>query len=66
MYKSSSHNTFTNASAPSFRMAKIKTMFDSINVVVGSEEKIFEEVFVTGVLPNNRVVKFKKSSLEFV
>ena len=50
---------------PKFRSAKISTMFDNIRVVVGSDESIFEETYVTGVLPNNRIVKFKKSALEF-
>jgi len=49
-----------------FRLAKIPLMFDNIRVIIDSDEKIFEEVYVTGLLPNNRVAKFKKASLEFV
>lgn len=65
MFKSAV-NINTVSEMPKFRLAKIKTMFDSIKVVVGSDEHIFEEVYVTGVLPNDRVCKFKKSALEFV
>ena len=50
---------------PEFKMAKIPAMFDSIRVINDSEELIFEDTFVTGVLPNNRVVKFKKSELVY-
>jgi transcription initiation factor TFIIIB Brf1 subunit/transcription initiation factor TFIIB len=49
-----------------FRRAKVPHMFDNIRVVLGSDEKIFEETYVTGIMQNNRVVKFKKSSLEFL
>lgn len=40
-------------------------MFDNIKVLNNSEEDIFEDVFVTGVLENGRVLKFKKSTLEY-
>lgn len=48
-----------------YRMANIPLMFDNIRVVVGSEENIFEETYVTGILTNNRRVKFKRSALVF-
>lgn len=58
---------------PTYRNAKVLQVFDSINtydnvrVIVGSEEEIFEETFVTCLLAsNNRVIKFKKSVLEFL
>lgn len=58
---------------PTYRMAKVLKMFDSINtydnvrVIDGSDEEIFEETYVTCVLAiNNRVVKFKKNVLEFL
>jgi len=53
--------------APSltFRMAGVPKQFDKIRIVVGSEETIFNECFMTGLLENNRVVKFKKETLVF-
>lgn len=51
---------------PKFREGKIPHVFDSIRVVVGSEEVIFEETYVTAVIGKDRVVKFKKSAVEFV
>ena len=48
-----------------YRNASIPKMFDNIKVVIGSEESIFEDTYVTGILKNNRIVKFKKSTLVF-
>lgn len=48
-----------------YKMAKIPFMFDNIRVIDESDEKIFEDTYVTGVLPNDRVVKFKKDALSF-
>lgn len=50
---------------PRYRIAKVPLMFDDIKVFIDSEETIFEETYVTGMLDNNRVVKFRKASLEF-
>lgn len=50
---------------PSFRLASVPNIYDNIKVIVGSEETIFEDTYVVGVLTNNRVVKFKKSSLVY-
>jgi hypothetical protein len=55
----------SHAQVPTFRMAAVPKQFDSIRIVVGSEENIFNETFVTGLLTNNRVVKFKKETLVF-
>lgn len=49
-----------------YRMANIPNQFDNIRVINGSDEKIFDDIFVTALLQNNRIVKFKKSSLEFL
>lgn len=51
---------------PKFREGKIPHMFDSIKVVIGSEEVIFEETYVTAIVGKDRIVKFKKSAVEFV
>jgi hypothetical protein len=56
---------------PEVRMARVKQMFDSVRfdtvkVIVGSEEDIFEETFVTAIVGVNRVVKLKKSVLEYL
>jgi hypothetical protein len=49
-----------------FRNAKIVKQFENIQVVDGSEEVIFNEVYVTAILSNDRICKFRKSTLEFV
>lgn len=56
---------------PEVRLARVKQMFDSVGfdnvrVIVGSEEDIFEETFVTAIVGTNRVVKFKKSVIEYL
>ena len=48
-----------------FKIAKVPNMYDNIRIVEGSEESIFETTYVTGLLTNNRVVKFRKDTLEF-
>ena len=50
---------------PKFRTAHIPDQYENIRVVVGSEETVFEETYVTGVLTNNRIARFKKSALVF-
>lgn len=50
---------------PKFVKASIPFQHEGIQVVVGSEESIFEETYVTGVIGTNRVAKFKKSTLVF-
>jgi len=47
-----------------FSFAKVEKQFDNIKVVNGSEEIIFNETYVTGLL-NNRPVKIKLSALTF-
>lgn len=65
MFKNSIKTNQNIGDVIKYRSAKIPFLFDDIKVVIGSEEDIFEEKYVTGLLPNNRVVKFKMSSLEF-
>lgn len=48
-----------------FRNAKVPLLHDNIKVLLGSEEDIFAETFMTCLVSNNRIVKIKKSSLEF-
>jgi hypothetical protein len=48
-----------------FKIAQVPQMFDNIRVVEGSEESIFNTTYVTGLLTNNRVVKFRKDTLVF-
>lgn len=45
--------------------AKIPKLYDNIRVIVGSEETIFSDVYMTGSVFNNRLVKFKKEMLVF-
>lgn len=48
-----------------FRFARMPEQYDNIRVIKGSEETVFNEVYVTGLLTNNRVVRFNKSALVF-
>ena len=48
-----------------FQSAKMPDHYDNIRVIVGSEETLFNEVYVTGLLVNNRMVRFNKSALVF-
>ena len=51
--------------ASHFQSARMPDQFDNIRVLKGSEEMVFNEVYVTGLLTNNRVVRFNKSALVF-
>ena len=48
-----------------FRSARMPDQYENIRVLKGSEETVFNEVYVTGLLVNNRVVRFNKSALVF-
>lgn len=50
---------------PKFMNAKVPDQFDNIKIVVGSEELVFNETYVTGVLTNNHIARFKKNTLVF-
>lgn len=50
---------------PKFRMASVPKCFDNIRVIEGSDELIFQETYVTVMLANDRVAKFKKNTLVF-
>lgn len=48
-----------------FKTARLPKMYDNIKVAMGTEETIYDAVYITGVVNGNRKVKFLKSSLEF-
>ena len=50
---------------PTFVNAKIPNQFDDIKIIVNSEETVFEETYMTGVISNNRIARFKKNMLVF-
>lgn len=63
-----SFNYTGNASAfdsPKFINAKIPNQFEDIKIVVDSEETVFEETYMTGIISNNRIARFKKNVLVF-
>jgi hypothetical protein len=65
------NNRNVKPALPEVKLARVKQMFDSlrfdtVKVIVGSEEEIFEETFVTAIVGENRAVKFKKSVLEYL
>ena len=47
------------------RKASVPKLYDNLQVIVGSEEKIFDQVYMSAVMPNKRVCKFLKNSLSF-
>lgn len=67
-----SQNKTKQQRAPVLKLARVSKSFDThdmfkhVGVIVGSDEEIFEETYMTCVVDNNRVVKFKKSVLEYV
>jgi hypothetical protein len=65
MLKNSVSTTPTIGQINQYRLAKVLNQFDNVRVVVGSEESIFNEDYMTGLVGQNRVVKFKKSALVF-
>ena len=48
-----------------FVQASIPKLYDNLQVIVGSEEKIFDLVYMSAMMPNKRVCKFLKESLSF-
>lgn len=50
---------------PKLREARIPHMYDSIRVVVGSDEVIFDETYVTAIIGADRFVKFKKAAVQY-
>ena len=48
-----------------FHIASVPDQFKDIRVILGSDEVIFQDTYVSGMLANNRIVKFKKSTLVF-
>ena len=65
MLKNSVSTTPTIGNILQYRLAKVLNQFDNVRVVIGSEESIFNEDYMTGLVGQNRVVKFKKSALVF-
>lgn len=59
------HEQTKQLSELKFRSARVPHMFDNVRVLVGSDEDIFEETFVTAIIGKSRVIKLKKSSLEY-
>lgn len=49
---------------PKFRLANITNQYKDVKVFTDSEENIFNEIYMV-CLVDNRLVKFKKSILEF-
>lgn len=51
--------------AAKFVNASIPKLYDNLQIIVGSEEKIFDLVYVSAMMPNQRICKFLKESLSF-
>lgn len=48
-----------------FIQASIPKLYDNLQVIEGSEEKIFDLVYMSAMMPNKRICKFLKESLSF-
>jgi len=46
--------------------ARLPGVYKHLLIIAGSEEEIFDEKFVSGYLPNNHLVKVRKSALEYI
>lgn len=49
-----------------WRNAKVTNLFERIKVLSDSDEQIQEDTFVTVKMENGRLVKIKKSAVEYV
>ena len=47
------------------KFAKVKNQYDRVSVLLGTEEVICGDTYMTTLVDNKRVVKFKKSALDF-
>lgn len=48
-----------------FVSASIPKLYDNLQVIVGSEEKLFDVTYMSALMPNKRICKFLKESLSF-
>jgi hypothetical protein len=48
-----------------FVQASIPKLYDNLQIIVDSEENIFDQIYMSALMPNQRVCKFLKESLSF-
>jgi hypothetical protein len=65
MFKSAISTVPTIGDLPRYKEAKVNPLGETIRVIVGSDELIFGESYVSGMF-RNRVVKFRQSALEYL
>lgn len=58
-------NPLSNKSYSRVRFARVTNQFDKVSVYIGSEEIICGETYMSTLVDNKRLVKFKKSALDF-
>jgi len=54
-----------NLNGFNYRMASVPNQYDNVKVIDGTEEKIYDKVYVSAVVQNNRLVKLLKESVKF-
>jgi len=54
-----------NLSGFNYRLASVPNQYDNIKVITGSEEKIYDKVYVHAVVQNHRLIKLLKDSVKF-
>jgi hypothetical protein len=47
------------------RKATLMPLHETVNVIIGSDEQIFEENFCYAINPMNRVIKVRKEALSY-
>lgn len=65
-FRSSSYRRPQVTVAHEFIRAKIPALYENLRVIKASDEEIFEDVFVSALLPNNHRIKVKKNVLVFL
>lgn len=48
-----------------FKTGCVPKIYDNLKVIQGLEEKIYDQVYVHAVTPNNRLVKLLKESVVY-
>ncbi len=49
----------------SYRLASVPNQYDNVKVIVGTDEKIYDKVYVSAVIQNRRLVKLLKDSVKY-
>lgn len=65
MFKSAISTTPTFGDVIKYKTARIMPLGEKVQIIIGSEEKIFGEDYVSG-LRQNRLQKFRQTAVEYL